>query len=119
MLLLLPQFSRAIFVYRQLTSPTLGCRGWQSIPLVEPTALSFFSFKSELRVVVAAQGSALPLAVAITAQSCATSPLPASSPRPLAGGFMNDVWVWFAEQNTMDRILYDSSSFLHYVFVTV
>jgi hypothetical protein len=32
---------------------------------------------------------------------------------------MNDVWVWFAEQNTMDRILYDSSSFLHYVIVTV
>jgi hypothetical protein len=64
MLLLLPQFSRAIFGYRQLTSPTLGCRGWQSIPLDEPTALNFFSFQSEWRVVVAAQGSALPLAVA-------------------------------------------------------
>jgi hypothetical protein len=23
---------------------------------------------------------------------------------------MNDVWVWFAEQNTMDRILYDSTN---------
>ncbi len=44
--------ARAIFGHQQVMPLTLGCRGWQSIPLDEPTALSFFSFQSGPRVVV-------------------------------------------------------------------
>ncbi len=27
-----------------------------------------------------------------------------------AGGYMNDVWVWFADTNNMDRILYETQN---------
>ncbi len=27
-----------------------------------------------------------------------------------AGGYLNDVWVWFAESSNIDRILYDTSN---------